>query len=180
MPIAARSTLRSRVLAALLLYLCTVLFYSSPDAAALPNPLTGSSSGGEKVSDTQLGQSLNQVIQALEDDRQRADLLKELKQPCDMTKKDKESEGGVLGLTGDTLTNLEEQFQGMSSPVVLWGSQFQLARAKLEEHSPSWRDLPAMAFDFPVTILLWVYLASALFWLSRRIRERFDLSVELP
>ncbi len=63
-------------LAALLLCLCAALFYSPPGAAALPNPLAGSSSGGEKVSDAQLEQSLNQVIQTLENDRQRADLLK--------------------------------------------------------------------------------------------------------
>ena len=74
-PIIARFTLRSRVLAALLLCLCAALFYSPP-GAALPNPLAGSSSGGEKVSDAQLEQSLNQVIQTLENDRQRADLLK--------------------------------------------------------------------------------------------------------
>ncbi len=101
-PIIARFTLRSRVLAALLLCLCAALFYSPPGAAALPNPLAGSSSGGEKVSDAQLEQSLNQVIQTLENDRQRADLLKKLKQLRDVTKKGKESEGGVLGLIGDT------------------------------------------------------------------------------
>ncbi|WP_134470187.1 mechanosensitive ion channel family protein, partial [Pseudomonas aeruginosa] len=180
MPIIARFTLRSRVLAALLLCLCAALFYSPPGAAALPNPLAGSSSGGEKVSDAQLEQSLNQVIQTLENDRQRADLLKKLKQLRDVTKKGKESEGGVLGLIGDTLTSLEKQFQGANSPVALWGNQFQLARAELEERFPSWRDLPAMVFDFSVVILLWACLASALLWLSRRMRERFGLSAELP
>ena len=179
-PIIARFTLRSRVLAALLLCLCAALFYSPPGAAALPNPLAGSSSGGEKVSDAQLEQSLNQVIQTLENDRQRADLLKKLKQLRDVTKKGKESEGGVLGLIGDTLTSLEKQFQGANSPVALWGNQFQLARAELEERVPSWRDLPAMVFDFSVVILLWACLASALLWLSRRMRERFGLSAELP
>nr|WP_216868376.1 mechanosensitive ion channel family protein [Pseudomonas aeruginosa] len=179
-PIIARFTLRSRVLAALLLCLCAALFYSPPGAAALPNPLAGSSSGGEKVSDAQLEQSLNQVIQTLENDRQRADLLKKLKQLRDVTKKGKESEGGVLGLIGDTLTSLEKQFQGANSPVALWGNQFQLARAELEERFPSWRDLPAMVFDFSVVILLWACLASALLWLSRRMRERFGLSAELP
>ena len=97
-----------------------------------------------------------------------------------MTKKGKESEGGVLGLIGDTLTSLEKQFQGANSPVALWGNQFQLARAELEERFPSWRDLPAMVFDFSVVILLWACLASALLWLSRRMRERFGLSAELP
>lgn len=86
----------------------------------------------------------------------------------------------MLGLIGDTLTSLEKQFQGANSPVALWGNQFQLARAELEERFPSWRDLPAMVFDFSVVILLWACLASALLWLSRRMRERFGLSAELP
>ncbi len=179
MPIITLFSLRSRALAGMLLCLCLALFYSPPGAAALPNPLAGSS-GGEKVSDAQLEQSLNQVIQTLENDRQRADLLKKLKQLRDVTKKGKESEGGVLGLIGDTLTSLEKQFQGANSPVALWGNQFQLARAELEERFPSWRDLPSMVFDFSVVILLWACLASALLWLSRRMRARFGLSAELP
>ena len=95
-----------------------------------------------------------------------------------MTKKGKESEGA--GADRRSRTSLEKQFQGANSPVALWGNQFQLARAELEERFPSWRDLPAMVFDFSVVILLWACLASALLWLSRRMRERFGLSAELP
>lgn len=75
-PIIARFTLRSRVLAALLLCLCAALFYSPPGAAALPELRWRGVPPVAKVSDAQLEQSLNQVIQTLENDRQRADLLK--------------------------------------------------------------------------------------------------------
>ncbi|MNF42368.1 putative MscS family protein YkuT [compost metagenome] len=170
----------SRFLALLLLCLFVGLLYPAQGRAALPNPLAGSAGGGEKVSDAQLEQSLNQVIQTLENDKQRADLLKKLKQLRDVTEKGKESDGGVLGLIGDTLSDLEKRFQGANSPVALWSNQFLLARAELEERLPSWRDLPAIVFDFSVIILLWACLASILLWLGRRMRERFGLAVELP
>lgn len=169
-----------RFLALLLLCLFVGLLYPVQGRAALPNPLAGSSGGDEKVSDAQLQQSLSQVIQTLESDNQRADLLKKLKQLRDVTEKGKESDGGVLGLFGDTLSDLEKRFQGANSPVALWGNQFLQARAELEERLPSWRDLPAIIFDFSVVILLWACLASALLWLGRRMRERFGLSAELP
>ncbi len=148
--------------------------------AALPNPLAGNASSGEPVSNAQLEQSLNQVIQALENDKQRAELLKSLKQLRDVTGKGKEENGGVLALIGDTLGDLERRFQGNNSPLRLWGKQFQLAHAELEERMPDWRELPAVFFDFTLVILIWACLAAALLWAGRRMRERFGLSAELP
>ncbi len=77
---------------------------AGPVLAALPGPLAGVTGGGEaKVSDAQLEQSLNQVIKTLENDQQRGDLLKKLKQLRDATQKGAQEQGGVLGLIGDTL-----------------------------------------------------------------------------
>src|SRR6218665_2324008 len=88
-----------RSLACLLLWLS----FATGAMAALPGPLAGVTGKGEaKVSDTQLEQSLNQVIQTLESDQQRSDLLKKLKQLRDATQKGADERGGVLGLIGDT------------------------------------------------------------------------------
>lgn len=105
-----------RVLFPLLFCLFVGLLVPDQGQAALPNPLAAGSSGGEPVSNAQLEQSLNQVIRTLENDQQRADLLKKLKQLRDVTGKEKESEGGVIGLIGDTLGSLEKKFQGENSP----------------------------------------------------------------
>ncbi len=169
-----------RFIVPLLLCLLLGLFCAPQSRAALPNPLAGSSSGGEQISSAQLEQSLDQVIQTLENDQQRTDLLKKLKQMRDVTQKGKEEDGSVLALIGDTLGGLEKRFQGENSPLRLWGQQFQMAHAELEERMPAWRELPAIVFDFSVVILLWACLASALLWLGRRMRERFGLSAELP
>ncbi|MDH4872527.1 mechanosensitive ion channel [Pseudomonas sp. BN515] len=169
-----------RFLFPLLLCLLVGLAVPAQGQAALPNPLATSSSSSAQVSDAQLEQSLNQVIRTLENDQQRADLLKKLKQLRDVTGKEKESEGGVIGLIGDTLGSLEKQFQGDNSPLVIWSNQFRLARAEVVERLPGWRDWPGIVFNFGVVILLWACLASALLWLGRRMRERFGLSAELP
>ncbi|MFG5863899.1 mechanosensitive ion channel family protein [Metapseudomonas sp. CR1201] len=169
-----------RVLFPLLFCLFVGLLVPDQGQAALPNPLAAGSSGGEPVSNAQLEQSLNQVIRTLENDQQRADLLKKLKQLRDVTGKEKESEGGVIGLIGDTLGSLEKKFQGENSPLVIWSNQFLQARAEVEERLPGWREWPGIVFNFGVVILLWACLASALLWLGRRMRERFGLSAELP
>ncbi len=178
MPIPSFITLR--FLFPLLLCLFVGLLCPAQGQAALPNPLAGNSAGGEPVSNAQLEQSLNQVIKTLENDQQRADLLKKLKQLRDVTGKEKESESGVLGLIGDTLSSLEKQFQGDNSPLVIWSNQFRLASAEVQERLPGWRDWPGIVFNFSAVILLWACLASALLWLGRRMRERFGLSAELP
>lgn len=99
---------------------------AGPVLAALPGPLAGVTGGGEaKVSDAQLEQSLNQVIKTLENDQQRGDLLKKLKQLRDATQKGAQEQGGVLGLIGDTLGSLEKQFEGANSPMVRWAELFQ-------------------------------------------------------
>nr|WP_235979005.1 mechanosensitive ion channel family protein [Pseudomonas carbonaria] len=165
---------------ALLLGLFVILLHPERAQAALPNPLAGGSASGEKVNEAQLQQSLNQVIQTLENDRQRADLLKKLKQLRDATKESSKGDDGVLTLIGNTLGGLEKRFQGANSPLALWSNQFLLAHAELKERLPGWRDLPAMIFDFSVVILLWACLASGLLWLGRRMRERFGLAAELP
>lgn len=157
------------------------LSFATSAMAALPGPLAGVTGKGEaKVSDAQLEQSLNQVIQTLESEQQRSDLLKKLKQLRDATKKGAEERSGVLGLIGDTLGSLEKQFEGANSPVALWSGKFSQARKELLERAPSWQQWPGMILDFLVVILLWACLAIGLRWAGRRMQQRFGLAEELP
>lgn len=173
--------LRSRFRHCLLLCCLSVgLLLAGPAQAALPGPLAGVTGGGDKVSDAQLQQSLDQVIKTLENDQQRADLLKKLKQLRDASKKSAEEQGGVLGLIGDTLGSLEKQFEGANSPVVRWSDLFRQAGVELEERVPSWQEWPGMILDFGLVILIWACVALGLRWFARRLQERFGLAQELP
>ncbi|OBY92558.1 mechanosensitive ion channel protein [Pseudomonas sp. AU11447] len=157
------------------------LSVAGPALAALPGPLAGVTGGGEtKVSDAQLEQSLNQVIKTLENDQQRGDLLKKLKQLRDATQKGAEEQGGVLGLIGDTLGSLEKQFEGANSPMVRWAELFQGAGYELEVRTPSLAEWPGMILDFALVILIWACVALGLRWIAGRMRKRFGLEGELP
>src|SRR5690606_33718186 len=102
--------------------------------------IPGVTGGDAKVSDAQLQQSLDQVIKTLENDQQRSDLLKKLKQLRDATKKGAEDQSGVLGLLGDTLGSLEKRFEGANSPTLRWSGLFQQAGVELQERTPSWQE----------------------------------------
>lgn len=158
-----------------------LLLFAGSAAAALPGVLSGGSAPAEeKVDAAQLQQSLNQVIQTLESDQQRADLLKKLKQLRDATQKDAEQSSGVLGVIGDTLVQLEKRFEGDNSPVALWSGKFEQAARELREKMPPWQQWPGMIFDFMVVVLLWACLALGLQWGARRMQRRFGLAQELP
>ena len=148
--------------------------------AALPGLPTTAAPAEPQLSDAQLKQSLDQVIQTLENDRQRADLLKKLKQLRDVTRKESDQNGGMLGLLGDTLGDFEKRFSGSNSPLLLWSGKFARAQQELLERVPSWQRWPALIADFGVVILLWACLALGLRWLARRMQRRFGLAEELP
>ncbi|WXL27921.1 mechanosensitive ion channel family protein [Ectopseudomonas mendocina] len=148
--------------------------------AVLPG-LTGSADKSEqKVSDAQLEQSLNQVIQVLENDKQRADLLKKLTQLRDVTEKNKQESSSVLGLLGETISSFERQFQGENSPLALWSKKLTKTQEELQERAPSWQQWPEMILDFCVVILIWGCVAVGLRWIARRMQQRFGLEQELP
>ncbi|WP_371231442.1 mechanosensitive ion channel family protein [Pseudomonas sp. QE6] len=164
----------------LLLCCLSLGLLAGPALAALPGPLANVTGGGDKVSDAQLQQSLDQVIKTLENDQQRTDLLKKLKQLRDASKQSADEQGGVLGLIGDTLGSLEKQFEGANSPVLRWSSLFAQARDELETRIPSWQEWSGMLFDFFLVTLLWACVAVGLRWVARRMQERFGLANELP
>ena len=163
-----------RVFACLLL-----LGFAGSATAALPLP-TGSSQSEPQISDAQLKQSLDQVIQTLESERQRDDLLKRLKQLRDVTSKDAEQSSGVLSLLGGTLGDLEKRFSGSNSPFQRWADKFERAQQELLARTPSWQQVSGLVADFGLVILLWACLALGLRWLARRMQQRFGLDEELP
>ncbi|WPP01212.1 mechanosensitive ion channel family protein [Pseudomonas sp. HR96] len=165
-----------RLLLALLL--CTCM--SQALAAGLPGLLGGSSKSQPQASEP-LGQSLDEVIQNLENDQQRGKLLDDLKKLRDTTKKAQANpEEGVLGLIGSALNHLEAQFSGDDSPFERWGNELDLANIELQALVLPINQWPPIIGGFAVIIAVWSALAYGLIWLSQRLRVRFGLTMELP
>ncbi|PVZ13864.1 MULTISPECIES: mechanosensitive ion channel family protein [unclassified Pseudomonas] len=166
-----------RLLAALCLLLWLPLAAS---AAGLPSLLSGSKQAQPEATQP-LGPSLDQVIQSLENDQQRAKLLDDLKKLRDATQKAQPTpEQGVLGLIGTGIKGLEQQFTGQASPFKRWSDELALARDELAERSLSARDWAPVLAMFALVLLAWSLLAYGLIWLGQRLRERFGLPEELP
>lgn len=170
--------MRASVLSYLRLCLPLILLALSlvhPSAAALSLPgLGGSGSSASKpVDSAQLNQSLDQVIQTLENDKQRADLLNQLKQLRDATKPGAESEkDGILALIRDTAENLEKRLDGPEGAFTRWGMLYRQARADITTGLPAWREWPTLIADFLIVLAIWASLALALRWIGRRFRQR--------
>nr|WP_236101154.1 hypothetical protein [Pseudomonas argentinensis] len=167
----------SAVLRRLLLFTLVMLACSSAQAAGIP-PLFGSSSdpSTQPQADQPLDRSLDEVIQSLENDKQRAQLLNDLKTLRDTTQKAQpESRDGVLGLIGNTLTTIESQFSGEHSPLELSRSRSELA-ALLPEAGERF----ALVSNFALILGICSLLAFGLRALSHQVRLRFGLAEELP
>ncbi|NTZ99050.1 mechanosensitive ion channel [Pseudomonas koreensis] len=162
-----------------LVCLMTLLPLAPAHAVGLPGLLN--STKAQPEAQEPLGQSLDEVIKSLENDKQRAQLLSDLKKLRDATKKAQVSpEEGVLGLIGGTLASFEKQFSGDDSPLTRWSDEFDLAKDELDNLMlPASEWLPII-FGFAVILMVWSLLAAALIWLGHRVRMRFGLTEELP
>ena len=164
----------------LLLLTCLLAVLPQAEAAGLPS-LLGSGQKAQPQPTEPLAQSLDQVINSLENDQQRTQLLTDLKRLRDTTKKAQPAgEEGVLGLIGSTLGQFEKQFAGEDSPFNRWSNEFDLAGQELSDLMLPVAQWPPIIFGFVLIILVWSLLAYALNWISHHIRMRFGLSEELP
>jgi len=153
---------------------------SSVQAAGLPGLLGGSASTPPAASEP-LAQSLDQVIQSLENEQQRGQLLADLKKLRDATVKAQPAqEEGVLGMIGGALSQFEQQFSGDDSPFQRWLSELEMAGEELSERLVPVAQWPPIIGMFVMIILVWSLLAYALIWISHRLRVRFGLQEDLP
>jgi len=164
----------------LLIALLTLLPLASAQAVGLPG-LMGSSNKSQPQAEVPLGQSLDEVIKTLENDQQRTQLLSDLKKLRAATQKAQPAaEQGVLGLIGNTLSTLEQQFSGNDSPLGRWSNEVDLAKDELDALMLPANEWLPIIFGFALILAVWSLLAYALIWLSHRVRERFGLPEELP
>lgn len=170
--------LRPFLLLALLVLAC-----SSAQAAGIPTLFGNTANAGnaQPQTDQPLDRSLDQVIQSLENDKQRAQLLNDLKTLRDTTQKAQpENHDGVLGLIGNTLTSIESQFSGAHSPLARWQLELTRSRSELAALLPEAGERLALVSNFALIIGIWSLLAFGLRALSHQVRLRFGLAEDLP
>ncbi|NBA95904.1 mechanosensitive ion channel family protein [Pseudomonas sp. R5(2019)] len=169
----------TRLLALPCLFLIALLAFSSAQAAGLPSLLGGSKPQPEATQP--LGQSLDEVIQTLENDQQRSKLLSDLKKLRDSTRQAQPpAEQGVLGLIGSTLSRFEQQFVGEDSPLMRWSAEWDQAEDEFMALIAPTEQWPTIIFGFVLILLAWSLLAYGLIWIGHRVRQRFGLALELP
>ena len=179
-----RAWTRSALLHCLSLFLFVLgLNLATTASAALPGPLgalTGASAE-KPVDNAQLKQSLDQVIQTLENDKTRTELLNRLKQLRDATKQDTQTaQGGILAFIREAAESLEKQLDGPNSPVARWSTLYRQARTEITTGLPAWREWPSLIRDFLIVTAIWAGLALGLRWITRRLARRREAASTPP
>ncbi|TBU83508.1 mechanosensitive ion channel protein [Pseudomonas daroniae] len=167
------------LLSCLLLVLLTLLPGVDAQAAGLPGLLGGGSSESAQA-DQPLDRSLDEVIKSLEDNKQRTQLLNDLKALRDAQQTQADARTGVLGLIGSTLGGIEKQFSGADSPLARWQLELAHSQDELVALMPEPGKRLALISSFALILGVWSLLAISLHALSHQVRIRFGLAEELP
>ena len=181
--------LLKRLLGVALVGLGLAFSAASPGQGMSLSALTGG--GGDQAQATadpaQLRASLDSVIATLENDAQRADLLKQLKalrasaeaiDPGETS----ESPQGLLGALADSFTDLGEQADAGQSPLNVWAQRAQRAADDTVELAESMGRLELMRQTAEAAALsaVWFGLLTLLMGAGRLLARRRDWPLVLP
>lgn len=169
----------------LLLVLIIFCGFASTSHAALPNPLKSSSSSESQttVTNAEMAQSLEALIKTLEDNKQRQQLVIDLKELRDSlqaaAKKDEDEKvkGLLAGISG-LVDSLSYGLDG-ETPVSYWKERSKLAFLELQILTPPIEELSPLFYGFSFIIILWFVIAQILLWLIKRINIRYKLPLTL-
>lgn len=169
----------------LLLMLIIFCGFASTSHAALPNPLKSSSSSESQttVTNAEMAQSLEALIKTLEDNKQRQQLVIDLKELRDSlqaaAKKDEDEKvkGLLAGISG-LVDSLSYGLDG-ETPVSYWKERSKLAFLELQILTPPIEELSPLFYGFSFIIILWFVIAQILLWLIKRINIRYKLPLTL-
>ncbi|WP_421620977.1 mechanosensitive ion channel family protein [Alkalilimnicola ehrlichii] len=132
-------------------------------------------------------ESLDDVIQTLEDGEQRDALLQDLRRLRAVLGEDQDlldghARQGVLGVLGEGLSELREMAQAGEAPIESWSERFEAARDDLgrlfaEAGSGA---VGQFLLDAGVFLALWVFTLFLLMGLARLLDRRQDWPLRLP
>ena len=164
---------------------CILPVQASAQGLALEALAGGGEQAPQEASSEELQRSLDTLIQTLESDQSRQELLDSLRSLRDAGQAAAEtgtSSQGLLGALADTFTELGEQAEGAGSPMAQW-------RAKLAE---GWRDINGLiadtshselaqfAVEFSILLTIWGGMVIILVALGRLIGSRRGWPMDLP
>ncbi|MFD1260191.1 mechanosensitive ion channel family protein [Entomomonas asaccharolytica] len=173
---------RTVFLLLMLLFFCG---FAATSYAALPNPLKSSSSSESQstVTNAEMAQSLEALIKTLEDNKQRQQLVIDLKELRDSlqaaAKKDEDEKvkGLLAGISG-LVDSLSHGLDG-ETPVSYWKERSKLAFLEFQILTPPIEELSPLFYGFSFIIILWFVIAQIMLWLIKRINIRYKLPLTL-
>lgn len=163
---------------ALVFLICAISLFS-PNSYAF-NPLKSSSTETQPtITNAEQAESLDALVKTLENNKQRQQLVIDLKDLRDSlkaaAKKDEETkEKGLLSGISRLIDSLSSGLNGQT-PVSYWAEKSKLAFSELQVLIPPVHELSPLLYGFSTTIILWFIIAQLLLWLIKRINIRYKL-----
>lgn len=153
--------------------------------AALPNPLKSTTTADKEqpINNAEAAQTLDSLIKTLENNKQRQQLLVDLKDLRDSLKSaakadaKKQQEGLLSGLT-NLINTLSHGLDG-ETPFSYWTKRTELAKQELISLAPLDDELSALLFNFSFVILLWFIVAQAILWMIKKVHIRYNFPLQL-
>ncbi|MBN8413247.1 MULTISPECIES: mechanosensitive ion channel family protein [Halomonas] len=170
-----------------LLLLCFVPIQASAQGVGLTALAGNSGNGGaaQEASPEELQRSLDTLIQTLESDQSRQQLVDSLRSLRQAGQAEVEAQGnsqGLLGALADTFNELGEEAESARSPMVQWRAKFFEGWQDIDglvsgtEHS----DLARFAVEFSVLMATWGGIVIILVALGRLVGRRRGWPMDLP
>ena len=168
----------------------TVTSMATTQAQAQTVSLPGLSSGSEEqtteVSGEEFQRSLNDVITLLENEQQRSELLKSLRELQVTADAASEDEGvvrqGLLGALADTLSDLGDQAEASGSPIDEWARQLAQGAEDLRalnDDADQGEAIRAVA-EGAVLAFIWGVLLVVMIAFGRMVATRREWPLDLP
>lgn len=161
--------------------------YVSVAYAGLTYPLktTSASEKEQPINNAEAAKTLDALIKTLENNKQRQQLVVELKTLRDSLQvaanakeQDNKQDTGLLtGLTN--LINTLSHDLNDETPFSYWSKRSELAKQELMALSPNENELSALLYNFSFVILLWYFIAQLFLWIIKKIHLNYQFPLQL-
>lgn len=161
--------------------------YVSVAYAGLTYPLktTSASEKEQPINNAEAAKTLDALIKTLENNKQRQQLVVELKTLRDSLQvaanakeQDNKQDSGLLtGLTN--LINTLSHDLNDETPFSYWSKRSELAKQELMALSPNENELSALLYNFSFVILLWYFIAQLFLWIIKKIHLSYQFPLQL-
>lgn len=161
--------------------------YVSVAYAGLTYPLktTSASEKEQPINNAEAAKTLDALIKTLENNKQRQQLVVELKTLRDSLQvaanaKEQDNKQGSGLLTGLTnLINTLSHDLNDETPFSYWSKHSELAKQELMALSPNENELSALLYNFSFVILLWYFIAQLFLWIIKKIHLNYQFPLQL-